>query len=172
MKRPKRRTPLPRQSVNEKRQLREPVPDFAVLTSLAGRATFQGSSKHKYRPGTFGMQPYSGKPVDCTYCDAHASFLPLDTLAVSRWLQRGIEAGLIGANDSQGDPSMIWAVSDNGWIYEGRITIPGRAIYHGYPVLPNEAIAKIVLERYVNWGQDQDNPQVEASIQACRARYR
>jgi hypothetical protein len=172
MRKPKRRDLVPRSSDNEKRRLRDPIPPRSDLEALAARATFQGSSKHKLRPRAFGMEPYTGKAVDRTYCDGHADFGPEDLPSVAGWLARGIAAGLIGANDSQGDPSVVWVVSDDGWIYEGRITVPGRAIHHLYPVLPNEAIAKSVLGRYQAWAQGRVDAGVRGSVQACQERYR
>ena len=172
MKKPKARIPRPRSTSNEKRSLQFPPPDQAFLNNFAARVRYEGWSKHKFVPRTFGMEPYIGPSVDRTYCDAHANFRPADLVLIPGWIQRGIMAALIGANDAKGDPSIIWAVSDDGWIYEGRITVPTKALYHGYPVLPNEAIAKSVLERYEGWALGQTDPQVQRSLQACQERYR
>ena len=172
MKKPKGRILRTRSTSNEKRALRFPIPNEAFLKKLAARVRYEGWSKHKFVPRAFGMEPYVGPPVDRTYCDAHANFQPADMALIPNWIQRGIAAGLIGANDAKGDPTIIWAVSDDGWIYEGRITLPTQALYHGYPVLPNEAIAKSVLERYETWALGQNDPQVRKSLQACQERYK
>src|SRR5271169_324862 len=124
-RKPDKRLEILRSSDNDKRRLREPLPEKDWLAALAKRASFQGYSKHKLNPRAFGLEPFTGSRDDATYCDGHAQFGPAD---------------LIGHNDAQGDPTLIWAVDDNGWIYEGRITIPGRTLYHGYPVLRTEAI--------------------------------
>lgn len=85
-------------------------------------------------------------------------------------LQRGILAGLIGAKVSQGDPTLLWTVDDSGWIYECRLTIPGAATYHGYPVLPNEAISRAVIVRYLSYVYAAA-PNLIVSAQQVQARY-
>ena len=43
-------------------------------------------------------------------------------------IRRGLQAGLIGKGCR-----IIWAVADNGWIFEGRRTNVATNEYHGYP---------------------------------------
>ncbi len=86
-------------------------------------------------------------------------------------LMRGINAGLFGKKRKKGDPGLLWSVDDNGWIYEAQITNPGYAVYHAYPVLPNEAIARKVLVRYTDFVNQQNDPQLTASLTAARRRY-
>jgi hypothetical protein len=158
-----------RHSDNDKRRLRE-APPLDYRRSLAGRARFKGSGKHKLQPRGFGLKPApSGE--DDTYCDGHAGFSPADMTRTPLLLQRGILAGLIGHNDKQGDPTLIWTVDDNGWIYEGRITIPGQALYHGYPILPSDAVGKIVIARYTQWVYNQDNNQLINALRNAMERY-
>jgi len=172
MRKPNPRPLRQRSTSNEKRRLRSRPLDDAFLAELAARVRYEGWSKHKLVPRAFGMEPYASAAQDQTYCDGHANFRPNDMALVLGWIQRGTLAGLIGANDAKSDPSIIWAVSDDGWIYEARITIPTQALYHGYPVLPNEAIAKAVLERYEEWAQGSNDPVVQNSVRLCQERYR
>lgn len=86
-------------------------------------------------------------------------------------LRRGILAGLVGQNDIQGDPALIWTVDDTGWIFEGRLTIPGRALYHGYPVLPNEAIARKVIARHTDWAYGKNLTLLMPSVRLVQERY-
>jgi hypothetical protein len=169
-KKPTARLVTKRSSDNEKRCLREPMPGAEYLASLAGRARFEGSAKHKRAPLAFGLEP-APSDADDTYCDGHAGFSPADVCRAPMLIRRGILAGLIGENDKQGDPTLIWTVDDNGWIYEGRITIPTQAIYHAYPLLPVDAFAKKVIARYTQWVYDQNDPKFVASLQSALDRY-
>ncbi len=169
-KKPRRRIAVDRHSDNDKRRLREPSPDDEFRRSLAARVRFEGWGKHKLRPRAFGLEPApSGE--DDTYCDGHANFSPSDLERIPSLLQRGIGAGLIGHNDSQGDPTLIWTVDDNGWIYEGRITIPSQALYHGYPVLPSDAFGKIVIARYTHWVYAEGDNTLVYALQNALERY-
>jgi hypothetical protein len=170
-RKPRERLVVARSSDNDKRRLRGPIPPKVWLTALASRASFQGYSKHKLAPRAFGLEPFAGPREDATYCDGHAQFGPRDLVRVPSLLQRGISSGLIGHNDAQGDPTILWTVDDNGWIYEARITIPGQAVYHGYPVLGTEAIARLVLARYVQHVYDTENKALFPSVQQLQERY-
>jgi hypothetical protein len=160
-----------RSSNNDKRRLCEPVPPEAWLADLAERASFEAYSKHKLWPRPFGLQPFTGEREDATFCDGHAQFGPDDTQLAPDLLRRGILAGLVGHNCSQGDPTLLWTVDNNGWIYEMRLTVPSRAIYHGYPVLQTEAIARMVIARYIAHVFDRAMA-LHASAQRLQARYR
>jgi hypothetical protein len=169
-KKPPRRLVVQRSGNNEKRRLREPPPDVEFLQELADRAHFEGSAKHKLEPHAFGMVPApSGN--DDTFCDGHAGFSPTDMARVPDLLRRGILAGLIGHNDVKGDPTLIWTVDDNGWIYEARITLPTQALYHGYPLLPADAFARKVIARYTLWVYAQPNPVLVGNLQNALDRY-
>ena len=141
---------------------------------MAARAVCQAYAKHKRHPTAYGLKPYEGEDEDPSYCDEHADFRPADMSRVPALLRRGIDAGLFGKTrkPQNGDPGLLWSVDDNGWIYEAQITNPGYAIYHPYPVLPNEAIAAKVLLRYTDFVTQQNNPALTASLEAARRRYR
>ncbi len=86
-------------------------------------------------------------------------------------LMRGILAGLIGHNERQGVPTILWSIWDQGWIFEARITNAVLADYHGYPVLPSEAIAEQVYDRFTHWARaDGDNLDRKAA-ENCGALY-
>jgi hypothetical protein len=173
----KRRKPHPRlvvtrNSDNDKRRLRTPVPSNAWLLDLANRASFEGYSKHKLHPRAFHLEPFTGQREDATYCDGHAQFTPADMARVPALLRRGILSGLVGENDdNRGDPTLLWSIDDNGWIYEARLTIPGRALYHGYPVLRSEAIARAIIARYIHWVYNSDAAVLFSSVQELQERY-
>lgn len=86
-------------------------------------------------------------------------------------LRRGILAGLVGANSIQEDPTILWTIDDDGWIYESRITVPGRAEYHGYPVLRGEAIARPIIARFVQHAYDAVSDDLRKVAQRVQERY-
>jgi len=96
---------------------------------------------------------------------------------IPRLIQRGIISGLIGDKQAQGDPKIFWTVDDNGWVYEARITTPSRAVYHGYPLLPGDAMAIKVISRFSRWtlgdGELQNNDSLaREALRAAQERYR
>ena len=86
-------------------------------------------------------------------------------------MKRGILAGLIGENDRKGDPTLLWTIDDDGWIYEGRITTPTRAIYHGYPLLPSDAFTRKVIERVGAELRGKIDPSLNAALLNALERY-
>lgn len=167
---PKRRIVVVRSSDNEKRRLIEPAPSPEKCIELAARTRFEGSGKHKLEPYAFGLKPARSDDDD-TYCDGHAGFSPEDMPRVGRLLKRGMLAGLVGHIETKGDPTLIWTVDDNGWVYEGRITTATQALYHGYPLLSSDALAKIVIARYAVWAYKQGDAQALAALQNALERY-
>ena len=81
-------------------------------------------------------------------------------------IQRGIRAGLIGHTRR-----IVWTVADDGWIFEARETNRDTAKFHGYPVLPSEAIARIVFNRFSGWVQQHGTPVEQSACNSCRLRY-
>jgi len=170
MKRPRRRIVDERSSDNHKRQLRTPAPAADARDELAKRARFQGSGKHKLEPRAFGLEPAT-PDADDSFCDGHDGFTPEDMSRVPSLLERGIKAGLIGHRDSQGDPTILWTVDDNGWVYEARITTATQAIYHGYPLLEGDAFARKVITRYSEYVYAHPELQLERSLEQALERY-
>lgn len=171
LRKPPSRKSRARASPNDPRRLSEAMPSPAERAALAARATFDPYSKHKRNPGAYGLKGYEGEDEDPSYCDEHANFQPADMVRAPALLKRGIDAGLFGKTLKKGDPGLLWTVDDNGWIYEAQITNPGYALYHAYPVLPNEAIARKVLMRYTDFVNQHPNPALTASLDAARRRY-
>ena len=90
---------------------------------------------------------------------------------VRKWLVRGIGAGLIGHVERAGVPTIVWTVSDHGWIFEARVTNAGQAKYHGYPVRPSEAIAAMVIARFGEWARADGSDADRRAAQNCLALY-
>lgn len=171
LRKPTSRPTLPaRRSDNDKRRL-HPSPDRLALAQLASRAVYNGISKHKAEPIKFGLPIYTGRRGDESLCDQHAGFEPGDWRTIPELLARGIAAGLIGRVEGQGVPTMLWTISDQGWIFEARVTNAGLADYHGYPVRPSESIAEQVYRRFKDWALTRGGDADRLAVVNCRALY-
>lgn len=151
IRKPERRLTTARRSDNDKRALADLPLASAALAGLAERVDYEAYAKHKLNPRAFGLEPIPAISDDPTYCDGHAGFAPEDVGRVKGLLRRGVFAGLIGRPGVPEEPRTLWTLDESGWIFEGRITHPGRAIYHGYPILPGDAIAAKVTSRFQSW---------------------
>ena len=134
------------------------------IAELRASVNYKGSSKHKRNPAIFGLEPFRGDRGDATLCDEHAGFRPNDMAKVPAMIDRGLRAGLIGTN--------LWTVSDDGWIFEGRLTNVAQVEYHGYPVRPSEAIAEPVYRRFKSWAEVEGEPADRRAAENCAALYR
>ncbi len=175
-KRPPDRIDLPRTSENEKRQLLSPPPGAAERGALAERAWYRGYSKHKRHPHLWKLEPFQGYAPDRTFCE-DAGFQVNDKPRIDYLLPRGIEAGLFGDLLNRGDPTMLWTIDDNGWIYELRLTTPTQAEYHGYPMRPANAFGQKVIARFAEWLQTlsakelRARPELPRALHAAEGRY-
>ncbi len=62
-------------------------------------------------------------------------------------------------------------MADDGWIFEARETNRDTAEFHGYPVLPTEAIGRAVFNRFSVWVQKQGTDTEQFACDSCRFRY-
>jgi hypothetical protein len=136
------------------------------LEWLAGEFKYKGYSKHKLNPHAYELEAFRGDREDATFCDGHAKFPPERMGELPELFRNGIKAGLTGSRlNVHNEPTIVWCIDKNGWIYEGRITVASQAIYHGYPVRPGEAIAQEVIRRYLVYAEQNRIP---AGIQKGR----
>ena len=164
MAKPRRRQTYRRKSDNEKRRLlRDPTDN--LVQDMLNNVHYQGSPKHKLHPHLFGLPPLNGQRGDATLCD-DADFEPGQMAEIPMLIRRGIRAGLIGHTQR-----IIWTVADDGWIFEARETNRATAEFHGYPVLPTEAIAHAVFDRFSDWVERQGTDTEQSACDSCRLRY-
>lgn len=142
-----------------------PNPADDVVDRLLHSVRYQGSPKHKRHPHRFGLEPFNGDRDDATLCD-EADFLPEHMNDIHALIQRGIRAGLIGHT-----ARLLWTVADDGWIFEARETNRETTEFHGYPILPEESIARLVFDRFANWAERHGTPADRSAATACRLRY-
>ena len=60
---------------------------------------------------------------------------------------------------------------DNGWIFEGRITNSTQFQYHGYPVLPDKPIARMVYDRFRDWVERHPKKRNQDALAKCEGLY-
>ncbi|WP_156425867.1 hypothetical protein [Herbaspirillum rubrisubalbicans] len=146
-KKPPSRVVVSRSRNNPHRKLIAAVPTLSQRLALSGQVSYGPSAKHKFHPVAYGLAPYQGQDVERTYCDEHANFDQSQWGQIPLLLARAVKLGLWSEQDNKGAPSLLWTLSDTGWIYELRITNAGQFQYHGYPILPDDAFARHVLVR-------------------------
>lgn len=152
-------------------RLIDPVPSNEELAGLRRRIRYQGSPKHKLHPERFGMPTFTGNRGDALLCDHDADVTFKDIGRIPFWMSRGIKAGLIGEVQEQGLPRVIWAVADNGWIFEGRITNVTQGEFHGYPLQPGSPNARLVYDRFCTWVERHKKQVNKLALQKCRQQY-
>ena len=166
MRRPQPVDLPPRRSDNAKRRLVED-PSPALLERLEAAVKYAGSSKHKLHPHLYGLPPFSGKRGDATLCDRDAGFERSDVPSIPSMMHRGIKSGLVGE-----EGRIIWAVADDGWMFEFRQTNAMQSEYHGYPLRRTEAIAALIFRRFALWARGQGTRKDQDAAESCRRRYR
>lgn len=167
---PARRVIDQRSSENVKRGLLQ-SPEQPTLEALAARIRYEAYAKHKQEPRAFGLEPLGDVSEDASFCDAHAGWRPEDMRRLPALMRRGVQAGLVSDQWRLGDPALIWSVDDDGWIYEARLTLATQALYHGYPMLPPDAMAPKVIARYAAWVYDTQRAELNISIHRAQERY-
>ena len=116
-------------------------------------------------PHLFGLEPFNGDRDDAILCD-EADFQPDRMAGIPALVERGIRAGLIGHT-----ARLLWTIADDGWIFEARETNRETAQFHGYPVLAEESIGRLVYDRFADWADAHGTPADRAAATACRLRY-
>lgn len=177
-KKPTPRIVVQRSRNNANRRLIATLPTTASRLGLSERVTYGAYAKHKFNPTAYRLSPYTGQDEERTYCDAHAKFGKENLTRIPSLLVRGVMLGLWSDQKNGDAPSLLWTLDESGWIFELRITNPGQAQYHGYPVLTGDAFARHVLvrARAVAFNKNEffidRDPGVQAAIAAAEIFYR
>lgn len=177
-KKPQARIVVQRSRNNANRRLSLALPPLDQRQAMVARVQYGAYSKHKYNPSAYKLNPYAGMDVERTYCDAHAKFGKDDFSRIPGLLYRGVMLGLWSEQADQSPPTLLWTVDNSGWIFELRITNAEQVLYHGYPLLPQDAFARHVLvrARTVAFSDDEfpieSDPAVQDAIAAAEIFYR
>jgi len=104
---------------------------------------YSGNPEHKRNPGDFGLTPPSGPRPGKTLCDQVAIFSRAEALAL---LKAGVKRGTFSAQERDGWPQNVWAVTDKAEPVEAQLE--GQGAYHGYPMPEADPFRERVLERW------------------------
>ena len=114
------------------------------ISARIGSLRYSGSPEHKRNPGDFGLAPPSGPRPGKTLCDQVGIYSRAEALAL---LQGGLQRGTFSAQERDGWPQNVWAVTARGEPLEAQLE--GQGTYHGYPMPEADPFREKVLERWV-----------------------
>jgi hypothetical protein len=131
-----RHDPMGRRALEAKRQTKRTIRDNRLSAEeraeLRAHAAYEGSPHHKRNPVDFGLTPPSAPRADTTRCDEAGVLRRTDAL---RLFELAIERGIVSDSTApDGLPKQLWAVDDQGRVFEAMYggSVAGR--YHGYPI--------------------------------------
>lgn len=141
MKRPQRRSkPKPKTVIASLEDL-----TVAARQELARTARYCGSPYHKSRPADYGMEELPKPRPDKTRCDEERDFLQAEAI---RLLTDGFKKGLVSRRTEGNWPQYVWAVDDEGVVYEARLTNREQGEYHGYPMRADDKFSEVVSREW------------------------
>ena len=116
--------------------------DRSELQRMAERAGYSPSPYHKAHPSrTVGAAPRPDKTV----CGSLA--LP-DCQDAADLLKAGILRGMISTQLRHGWPQNVWAVDDEGIVYEAQLGNSELGEYHGYPMKADDHFTRVVRKEW------------------------
>jgi len=94
-------------------------------------------------PGDFGLDPLSTPRPGKTLCDQVRIYSHAEALTL---LRTGLQRGTFSAQERDGWPQNVWAVTERGEPLEAQLE--GQGVYHGYPMPESDPFREKVLERW------------------------
>lgn len=119
---------------NPKRKLRNWTGsnnDHLFGAQLANRVRYTGNPAHKRDPGDFNLSPPAAPRLNATLCDDARIFTRAEALEL---LRAGALRGLVDSRVSDQFPVLIWAVRNDGVVFEAQLENAILGEYHGYPM--------------------------------------
>lgn len=115
---------------------------------LCRNCGYEGDPEHKRRPGDFGLSPPTATNFDKNLCDDTS--VDLASLEEAQDLFRhGIEMGLVSQKTKHdGYPARIWAIRDDGAVFEARYGGSREGRYHGFPLFHGDANYDMVKQAW------------------------
>lgn len=115
------------------------------LKEKSAQLQYDGKPEHKLTPGDFNLRPPACGRSDKSLCDLVKIFTHKEALKL---LREGFSKGLIDTRENKGWPRHIWAVTDGDIVLEGKPSMPGTGIYHGYPLFQSDPIFQEVIAQW------------------------
>lgn len=112
-----------------------------ALFSRIQSVRYTGNPEHKRNPGDFGLTPPSAPRPGKTLCDEVESYSRAEALSL---LLAGLRRGMFSAQEHDGWPQNVWAVTERGEPVEAQPE--GHGMYHGYPMAETDPFREKVLE--------------------------
>jgi len=106
---------------------------------------YTGNPEHKRNPGDFSLTPPSAPRPGKTLCDKVGIFSRAEALAL---LRAAFERGTFSAQERDGWPQNVWAVTAAGEPLEAQLESHG--VYHGYPMAEEDPFRERVVERWAH----------------------
>ena len=103
--------------------------DRQTAAALLARCRYVGAAFHKLKPADYGLTPPSAPRPGKSVCDDKRYLGKAEAEAL---LEAGIGRGLVSAFTLDTVPKYIWAVDDDGEVYEAKAKPPRETGYHGY----------------------------------------
>jgi hypothetical protein len=116
------------------------------LRRIAQATSYSATPYHKLHPGDYGFDPpVSPRPSESP-CDDKRIVLRSEAAAL---LAQGIRKGMISRPRPGGLPKYVWAVDENGDVYEAKTKPEQKTHYHGYRLGEDEqAMQAYVLSEW------------------------
>ncbi|SPF45282.1 conserved hypothetical protein [Candidatus Sulfopaludibacter sp. SbA4] len=115
------------------------------MSALMVRLRYSGNPEHKRNPGDFGLNPPSAPRAGKTLCDQVEIYSRAEALEL---LRAGLKRGTFSAQERDGWPQNVWAVTETGEPVEAQLE--GHGVYHGYPMPAADPFREKVLERWTH----------------------
>jgi hypothetical protein len=104
----------------------------------AGNPRYVGNPMHKRFAEDYGLVPPSCARPSKTLCDldprGQSTKRSFPKSQAENLFNMGIDKGLFSEGMENGFPRRIWAVDEEGIVYEARLDDAVRGTYHGYPL--------------------------------------
>src|ERR1017187_3369693 len=114
-----------------------------LFEDLAKRARYSGNPEHKRNPGDFGLDPPTAPRPGKTLCDQVEIYSRAEAVTL---LRAGLQRGTFSAQERDGWPQNVWAVTERGEPLEAQLESPG--VYHGYPMPQADPFREKIIERW------------------------
>lgn len=111
-------------------------------TAFAQQLAYGGNPEHKKRPNDYGLTPPMNPRPGKTLCDAFGPLPKRDALLL---LKNGAMKGMMSERLNGEMPQNIWAVSDQGLVYEAQVENAAQCTYHGYPMPSDDDFRAVIL---------------------------
>ena len=112
-------------------------------------AQYRSSPYHKSRSLPMGLRTAPAPRPDKTICDS-----PMlgNSRSAGDLLKSGFRRGMVSEQSRRGWPRNVWAVDDDGIVYEAQLSNSEIGEYHGYPMKQDDSFASFIDQEWRSRG--------------------